>query len=84
VNYDVENGVYECVNNDPSLHHLGVNIDDLEGICLSVQMNVYDHPLEAIIDTGAERSLISKQWVQQIGISCVHKPPVRLKGVFNN
>jgi len=53
-----------------------------EGVRLSIPVEVDGHPVTAIVDTGADKSLLSRQWADTIGISCQNTPSVRLKGAF--
>ena len=39
--------------------------------------------IDVVVDTGTERSILSRMWSPQIGMDCDNKPAVRLKGVFN-
>ena len=47
-------------------------------------MKIADRQIDVVIDTGAERSILSKKWASQIGMDCDNKPAVRLKGAFNS
>ena len=46
-------------------------------------MKIADRQIDVVVDTGAERSILSKKWASQIGMDCDNKPAVRLKGAFN-
>ena len=39
--------------------------------------------IDVVVDTGTERSILSRMWSPQIGMDCDNKPAVRLKCVFN-
>ena len=46
-------------------------------------MKITDHQIDVVVDTGAERSILSKMWASHIGMDCDNKPAVHLKGAFN-
>ena len=78
----------------PGVRTLGLDLTlEDEGLCPDHIMEEYlnahteSHPphnaIDVVVDTGTERSILSKMWSPQIGMDCDNKPAVRLKGVFN-
>ena len=71
------------VTSTESPHPRTLNLADLEGIKLTITMKIADRQIDVVVDTGAERSILSKKWASQMGMDCDNKPAVRLKGAFN-
>lgn len=52
-----------------------------EGITMSTKNEVQEHYVVAVMDAGME--MVSSTWMEEIGMDCPQKPPVRLKHSIN-
>ena len=60
-----------------------LNAPKLTGSSAHTESHPPRNAIDVVVDTGTERSILSKMWSPQIGMDCDNKPAVRLKGVFN-
>ena len=59
------------------------NAPKLTGSSAHTESHPPRNVIYVLVDTGAERSILSKRWAPQIGMDCDNKHAVHLKGVFN-
>ena len=55
-----------------------------EGITLSIPVTICGRTLNAILDTGAERTLINEKWVPVLGLKLLDKFPIDVKGALSD